>query len=103
MNSETYLDFCFVREQSGDFAPEIDQLLSELFKGVRLNWYLDEKSNDGMDIVVAEIKGMSKWQSEEETIGFIEENASESFWKYLQGYQMHIYPAKRGCGSCGTH
>lgn len=103
MNSETYLDFCFVREQSGDFAPEVDQLLSELFKGVRLNWYLDEKSHDGMNIVVAEIKGMSKWQSEEETIEFIEEHASETFWKYLQGYQMYIYPAKRGCCSCGTH
>lgn len=103
MNSETYLDFCFVRESSGSFASEIDQMLSELFKGVSLNWYLDEKNKDGMDIVVAEVKGMSRWKSEEETIEFIEDHAGDLFWKYLQGYQMYIYPAKRGCGSCGTH
>ncbi|CAM3653220.1 hypothetical protein [Cytobacillus oceanisediminis] len=103
MNSETYLDFCFVREASGNFALEVDQMLTELFKGVRLNWYLDEKNEDGMDIVVAEVKGMSKWGSEDETIDFIEDHAGDSFWRYLQGYQMYIYPAKRGCGSCGTH
>ncbi|GLB59465.1 hypothetical protein [Cytobacillus sp. NCCP-133] len=103
MNSETYLDFCFVREASGNFASEVDQMLSELFKGVRLNWYLDEKNEGGMDIVIAEVKGMSKWKSEEETMNFIEDHAGGSFWKYLQGYQMYIYPAKRGCGSCGTH
>lgn len=103
MNSETYLDFCFVREASGNFASEVDQMLTELFKGVRLNWYLDEKNEGGMDIVVAEVKGMSKWESEDETIDFIEDHAGDSFWRYLQGYQMYIYPAKRGCGSCGTH
>ncbi|MBT2689299.1 hypothetical protein J7I93_13990 [Bacillus sp. ISL-47] len=103
MNSETYLDFCFVREASGNFASEVDQMLSELFKGVRLNWYLDEKNESGMDIVIAEVKGMSKWESEDETIDYIEDHAGDSFWRYLQGYQMYIYPAKRGCGSCGTH
>ncbi|WP_338451021.1 hypothetical protein R4Z09_03620 [Niallia oryzisoli] len=103
MNSETYLDFCFIREETGNFAAEIHRVLLELFKDIRLNWYLDEKTEDGIEIVVAEIKGMSRWQSEEETINYIEENAGESFWKYLQGYQMNVYPVKRGCGSCGTH
>ncbi|WP_026581239.1 hypothetical protein [Bacillus sp. J33] len=103
MNSETYLDFCFIREASGNFASEVDQMLSELFKGIRLNWYLDEKNEDGMDIVVAEVKGMSKWESEEETIDYIEDHAGDDFWSYLQGYQMYVYPAKRGCGSCGNH
>ena len=103
MNTETYLDFCFVRETIGNFSFEVDQMLSELFKGVRLNWYLDEKSEDGVEIVVAEIKGMSKWESEEETIDFIENHAGETFWKYLRGYQMYVYPAKRGCNCCGTN
>lgn len=103
MNNETFLDFCFVREASGNFASEVDQMLTELFKGVRLNWYLDEKNEGGMDIVVAEVKGMSKWESEDETIDFIEDHADDSFWRYLQGYQMYIYPAKGGCSSCGTH
>jgi len=103
MNSETYLDFCFIREAAGNFSEEIDQLLTELFKGIRLNWYLEEKIENGAEIVVAEVKGMSRWTSEDETIEFIETHADESFWSYLQGYKMFIYPAKRGCGSCGTH
>jgi hypothetical protein len=103
MNSETYLDFCFIRVASGNFAAEIHRMLTELFKDIRLNWYLDEKTEDGIEIVVAEVKGMSRFQSEQETIDYIEEHAGESFWKYLQGYQMNVYPAKRGCGSCGTH
>ena len=103
MNSETYLDFCFVRQVSGHFASEIHKILTDLFKDIRLNWYLDEKTKDGVEIVVAEVKGMSGWESEEETIDFIEQHAGDKFWEYLQGYQMYVYPAKRGCGSCGTH
>ena len=55
-------------------------------------------------MVIAQVKGMSKWGSEEETIQFIEEHADETFWEYLLGYQMFIYPAKMGgCSSCGSH
>lgn len=103
MTSETFIDFCFMREQSGGFTAEIDELLKETFGKKRLNWFLEEKTVDGAEVVVAEIKGMSDWQSEEESIQFIEENAGERFWKYLQGYKMFIYPVKRGCNSCGTH
>ncbi|KQU18700.1 hypothetical protein ASG65_08070 [Bacillus sp. Leaf13] len=103
MNSETYLDFCFVKEASGNFAAEIDKLLSDLFKDVRLNWYLDEKSMDGVDIVVAEVKGMSNWESVVETNEYIENHAEDTFWEYLQGFQMNVYTAKRGCNTCGTH
>ena len=104
MNNETYLDFCFIREFKGNFADEIHHLLTELFSGVKLNWFLEEKVEQGAEIVVAQIKGMGKWGSEEETIQFIEEHANETFWNYLQGFQMFIYPAKMGgCSSCGSH
>ncbi|WP_449538775.1 hypothetical protein [Ferdinandcohnia sp. Marseille-Q9671] len=103
MNSETYLDFCFIRGATGEFAEEINQLLTKLFKGIRVDWYLEEKMKDGAEIVIAEIKGMSKWQSEDEAIEFIEAHAEEDFWSYLQGYKMFIYPVKRGCNSCGVN
>ena len=103
MNNETYLDFCFVRKQVGNFANEIDCLLTRLFDGIRLNWYLEEKTIEGAEMVVAEVKGMSNWSSEEETIQFLEEQAGDIFWQYLQGYKFFIYPATtRGCTSCGT-
>ena len=104
MNNETYLDFCFVRKTQGNFCKEIDELFSALFTGLYLNWFLEEKIEQGADIVIAEVKGMSEWRSEEETIQFLEDQAGETFWEYLQGYQMFIYPANtRGCYSCGTH
>ncbi|MFE8699561.1 hypothetical protein ACFYKX_02870 [Cytobacillus sp. FJAT-54145] len=103
MNSETYLDFCFVRNAFGGFAVEIDEMLTKLFKGVRVNWYLEEKSAEGIEMVIAEVKGMSRWQSEDEVISFLEQNGDNCFWEYLQGYKMFVYPAKRGCGSCGDH
>jgi hypothetical protein len=103
MNNETYLDFCFIRNEQGSFVSEIDLVLKKVFEGRRLNWYLEEKALDGAEMVVAEVKGMSDWTSEDETILYLEENAGEEFWQYLQGYKMFIYPAKRGCKSCGTH
>lgn len=103
MTSETYIDFCFVRPEAGDFSAEIDELLKNTFEKKRLNWFLEKKSIDGAEMVIAEVKGMSDWSSEEETIQFIEENACDKFWEYLQGYKMFIYPVKRGCNSCGTH
>jgi hypothetical protein len=103
MTSETYIDFCFIRQGSGGFAAEIDELLTNLFSKKRLNWYLEEKKMEGAEMVIAEIKGMSDWHSEEETIQFLEERAGEKFWEYLQGYKMFIYPVKRGCNSCGVH
>ena len=36
MNSETYIDFCFVKVASVNFASEIDKLLSDLFNGSAL-------------------------------------------------------------------
>jgi len=103
MNSETYLDFCFIRKQTGEFSSDIDGLLKSLFGKKRLNWFLEEKTVDGAEMVIAEVKGMSDWGSEEETILFIEEHADSRFWEYLQGYKMFIYPVKKGCNSCGTH
>ncbi|WHZ04119.1 hypothetical protein QNH48_05525 [Neobacillus sp. YX16] len=103
MNSETYLDFCFIREQTGDFAADIDELLKSMFGKKRLNWFLEEKTIEGAEMVIAEVKGMSDWSSEEETILFLEDHADSKFWEYLQGYKMFIYPAKKGCNSCGTH
>lgn len=103
MNSETFLDFCFVREFQGAFRTDIENILTDLFKGTRLHWYLDEKVIEGVEVVVAEVKGMSRFQSEEEVIQYIEEKGTEPFWNYLQGYQMYVYPNKKGCNSCGTH
>jgi hypothetical protein len=104
MNNETYLDFCFIRKPAGNFAKEIDQMLAKLFAGVRLHWYLEEKTIDDAEMVIAEIKGMSNWRSEDEALNFLEENGGERFWQYLQGYKMFVYPVTmKGSSCCGAN
>ncbi|MRH44729.1 hypothetical protein GH741_18945 [Aquibacillus halophilus] len=95
--SETYLDFCFIREKSGQLATEVQSAFEQLFKYERLHWYLDEKEEMEAEIVVAEVKGMSRWLSEQEVIDHLEENASENFWSMLQGYQFQVLPVMKGC------
>lgn len=102
MSSETFIDFVFVRDKKGNFTTEIDQSLRTLFKQSRLNWYLEEKVEGEAEIIVAEIKGMSTWQREEEIIDFLESHGTDRFWNYLCGYQIYVYPAKKGCKCCET-
>lgn len=102
MNNETYLDFCFIQQETGQLASEVNHMLKHVFEGQSLNWYLDEKVQDGAEIVVAEVKGMSEWTSEAEVIRHLERGADSKFWETLQGYQLYIYPANRGCSSCGS-
>ncbi|WP_101845432.1 hypothetical protein [Halobacillus sp. Marseille-P3879] len=102
MKNETFLDFCFIREEEGGFYEDIHHMLTSLFKGQRLHWYLDERIDNGVEIIIAEVKGMSKWSSEKEVEEYLEYQADESFWKVIQGYHFRIYPAEKGCATCGN-
>jgi hypothetical protein len=102
IKNETLIDFCFIRSMDEGFEKEIDELLQTLFIEQQLYWYLDGKQAEGADIVVAELRGMSTWESEEEILHFLENQAAPQFWEYLQGYQIQVFAAKKGCGSCGS-
>lgn len=91
MGSETYLDFCFVEKTPAPLGKKINQMFEELFQKQRLSWYLDEKVVADAEVVVAEIKGMSRWHSEDEFIDYLEKNAPEEFWSLLYGYQFVFY------------
>lgn len=95
--SETYLDFCFIRKKNGSLKEDVHSMFETLFEKERLHWFLDEKEEMGAQIVVAEVKGMSKWNSEEEVMEYLDTNASEEFWTLLQGFQFNVFPVMRGC------
>ncbi|MFD1037756.1 hypothetical protein ACFQ3N_04940 [Virgibacillus byunsanensis] len=102
MASETYLDFCFVQKKAGTLGAKVYSSFEKIFKRERrLHWYLDEKEENGAEIVVAEVKGISRWGSEEEVIEYLEETAEEDFWNALQGYQFQVLPVKKGCCKSG--
>jgi hypothetical protein len=102
MKSEVILDFCFVRKHIGWFKTDVELELKKLFEG-GLHWYLDEKSEGDVEVIVAEVRGISRWQSEGEVLNHIEQKGSDSFWEWLQGYHLHVYPNTKGCVSCGCH
>ncbi|SET02483.1 hypothetical protein SAMN05216389_104210 [Oceanobacillus limi] len=102
MLSETFLDFCFVEKETGNLSNKIESTFEGLFKHERrLHWYLNKKVENGLEIIVAEVKGISKWQTEDEVIDYLESNAEEGFWNSLQGYQLQVLPVSRGCCKSG--
>lgn len=100
MRSEIVFDLCFIREQRSGFDKQIEQELLSIF-GKKLKWYLDYKCKDSLEIVVAEVKGVGKWETEDELIAFVEEKASLQFMSWLQGYKLKLYQASKGGGCCG--
>ena len=79
MPSEFSLDLCFIREHAqSPFSTIIEQQLNELFAG-KGTWYVDLREQEGLDIAVAEVKGMAIWESEEEVLSYIEEYAASGF------------------------
>ncbi|MEW9701294.1 hypothetical protein [Paenibacillus sp. SI8] len=105
MLSEFTLDLCFIREHAeSPFDARIEQLLEALFAG-KGTWYIDSRVEEGLDIAVAEVKGMASWQNEDELLHYIEESAASDpasgsdCWDSLQGYQVKVTP-KEDAGCC---
>ncbi|OAS13450.1 hypothetical protein [Paenibacillus oryzisoli] len=104
MPSEFALDLCFIREHAqSPFYMIIEQQMSELFAG-KGTWYVDHREQEGLDIAVAEVKGLSTWESEDDVLSYIEEYAGSGLpaeldcWIHLQGYQVKVMPkADAGC------
>jgi hypothetical protein len=97
MKSEVMLDFCFIREHIGQFNKDIENMFRTLFQKHRVHWYLDVKEYDDVEMVIAEVRGIGNFGSEEEVHSHIEINAEEHFWKWLQGYRFQVYPVNKGC------
>ncbi|MGG1519998.1 hypothetical protein ABE504_31725 [Paenibacillus oryzisoli] len=102
MPCEFTLDLCFIRDDAQISLPAmIDRQLHGMFAG-KGTWYIDHKVEDGLEIAVAEVKGMGTWESEGELLRYIEETGTDptqDIWDYLQGYQVQVIP-KVDAGCC---
>jgi len=102
MPSEFTLDLCFIRKpKRTPFQTMIYQQLHELFNG-KGTWYMDYKEEEGLEIAIAEVKGLGTWECEEDLLRYIEESVldqTQDCWDYLQGYQVQVIP-KVDAGSC---
>jgi|GEM_PF-1101185 len=105
MPHEFALDLCFIREHSQlPLQAFIDRQLRDLFSG-RGSWYIDCREEDGLDIAVAEVKGLGTWESADELLRYIEhsleqdDRAEAGCWDHLQGYQVKVFE-KMDAGCC---
>jgi len=101
--SEFMLDLCFIREEHAEapFLTLIDRQLNELFSG-KGTWYIEHKMEDGLEIAVAEVKGIGTWDCEDDLLAYIEETAADHIadcWEFLQGYNVQVIQ-KIDAGSC---
>jgi hypothetical protein len=103
--SEYTLDLCFIREhKEAPFHSEIERELQRLFAG-RGTWYTDFREESGLDIAVAEVKGIASWTNEDEVVAYLEDgmltDAAEASqcWDHLHGLQVKVSP-KLDVGCC---
>lgn len=103
MNSETTINFCFMREKSSNFTQEINRLLNDTFKEMDFTWKLEEKDSSEAEIVIAKLNGTSDWTVEDEVVRYLDEKAEDIFWQHLYGLQITTNPVMRGCNCCGSN
>jgi hypothetical protein len=72
--------------------------MSELFPP-HASIYIDRKQEDGMDIAVAEISGLSVWESEQDVITHLEAGMLPDSLQWLGGYRIQVIP-KEDAGAC---
>lgn len=111
MKSEFFLDLIFIRSKGGgadDFTDAVEALLEPLFSG-KAYWYVEckqEHANEHeqeLEIARVEVKGQGFWDSEEQLLAYLEENAEPLFWEWLQGYRVLAERKQAGeCCGCGN-
>jgi hypothetical protein len=102
--SEFTMDLCFIREAGTqgepDFKAAVEQEIQKLFAPYA-KWSVTLKKEDAVEIAVAEMKGIGPWQTEDDTLAYVETKAGEQFWEWLQGYRLQVEPKEdAGCCKC---
>lgn len=102
--SEFSLEMVFIREAEVTELPEfqavIERELSRLFKPYA-QWSASGRTEGGLELVTAEMKGIGPWESEDEVLTYMDSKTDESFWNWLQGYRLQVEPKEdAGCCKC---
>ncbi|WP_135556702.1 hypothetical protein [Paenibacillus cymbidii] len=100
MLSEYRVDLCFIRRQTAEASPfpEIETQMRRLFSS-RSSCFIDRKREEGLDIAVAQVNGLSTWSTEQEVILHLEACMEPESFECLSGYRILVTP-KEGAGCC---
>lgn len=91
MNSEFALDLCFTQKHDAilHLQAGIEEELEALFVN-NVRWHLEAKTEDGLDVVVVEVKGRADWKSTEEAVNYLEDKAGSLFWDTIKGLRIKV-------------
>lgn len=101
MPSEFAFDAVFIRETGCSrvrFGETIELELRRMF-GEWASWHAETKREQGLEIAVVEMKGLSPWSSEDEAIEGLESRMESECWDWLNGYRLRVIP-KEDAGPC---
>ncbi|MBW7475245.1 hypothetical protein K0T92_10850 [Paenibacillus oenotherae] len=104
MLNEFIVDLCFIRPQTehGSPFPQMESELNLLFStsaASAVPCYVDRKREEGLDIAVAQVSGLSVWSSEREVIAYMENGMEQASLNWLSGYRVQVIP-KEDAGTC---
>ncbi|WP_248926104.1 hypothetical protein [Paenibacillus hamazuiensis] len=100
MPSEFRVDLVFIRPQmkNSRFFDEIEREMERVFAGIG-HWFVERKREDRLEIAVAEVNGLSPFDSEEELLLSVEQKIGSGCWDWLQGLHVRVIP-KEEAGAC---
>lgn len=101
MASEYIVDLCFVRPETSMATPfpGMEEHMDLLFTS-DAHSFVDRKREEGMDIAVAQISGLTAvWSTEQEVITHMENHMQQDQMEWLCGYRVQLIP-KVDAGTC---
>ncbi|MNY54521.1 hypothetical protein D3C86_1904070 [compost metagenome] len=75
----------------------LDLELAELDE--HITWHVEVKRQDDLLITVAEGKGLTVCQTEDQFLTFIDPRLNSPCWDWLSGYSLQVIP-QEDAGSC---
>lgn len=100
MPSEYKVDLCFIRPQTDASYPfsELEVQMHMLFSAAA-SCYVERKREEGLDIAIVQVNGLSCWRSEQEVILHMETCMQPETLEWLSGYRIQVIP-KAYAGTC---
>ncbi|CAG7641618.1 hypothetical protein PAESOLCIP111_04251 [Paenibacillus solanacearum] len=100
MASEYFVDLCFIKPHTDAGAPfpELEAQLGALFSS-QAAITVERKQDDGLEIAVAQVSGLSAWTTEQDVISHLEKHMPLDSLDWLNGYRIQVI-LKEDAGPC---
>ncbi|USB32652.1 hypothetical protein [Paenibacillus sp. YPG26] len=97
--SQLSWDLIFIT--TGEEHPDLQDIVEAELAGLdeHITWYVEVKRQDHLLVAVAEGKGLTVCESEEQFLSFIDPRLNSPCWDWLSGYSLQVVP-QEDAGSC---